>query len=234
MKSISLMTHLECTRCGAQYDADELIGLCTVDGGVLFARYDLERAAHELDRDETAARPRGVWQIPELMPVRSPAHVVTLGEGGTPLRPAPRLGALVGLRKLLIKEEGLNPTGSFKARGISAAVSRASELGVTAVTIPTAGNAGSALAAYGARAGMKVDVFMPRDTPVLFQTEVRVYGGGVHLVDGLIDRAGAMAREHAAQTGAFDVSTLKEPYRCEGKKTMGYELASALGGDCPT
>jgi threonine synthase len=137
----------------------------------------------------------------------------------------------LGFSALSIKEEGLNPTGSFKARGISAAVSRARELGVRALTIPTAGNAGSALAAYGARAGMRVDVFMPSDTPDLFKKEVRAYGAQVHLVDGLIDRAGAEARAHAAATGAFDVSTLKEPYRCEGKKTMGYELA--LEGELP-
>jgi threonine synthase len=174
-----------------------------------------------------------MWQIPELMPVHDPANIVSLGEGGTPLLPVPRLGERLGFSALYVKEEGLNPTGSFKARGISAAVSRARELGVRALAIPTAGNAGSALAAYGARAGMRVDVFMPSDTPDLFKKEVRAYGAHLHLVDGLIDQAGAEARAHAAATGAFDVSTLKEPYRCEGKKTMGYELALALGGELP-
>ena len=161
-----------------------------------------------------------------------PANIVTLGEGGTPLLAA-LLGAQLGFARLAIKEEGLNPTGSFKARGLAAAVSRAKELGVRAFTIPTAGNAGSALAAYGARAGIPVDVFMPVDTPALFKKEVRAYGATLHLVDGLIDQAGAEARAHAAQTGAFDVSTLKEPYRCEGKKTMGYELAAHFGWRLP-
>jgi threonine synthase len=215
------------------YSADELQTLCPEDGGVLYARYDLDRARGELDREEVAARAPGMWRIPELMPVRDPDNIVTLGEGGTPLLAVPRLGQRLGFSRLYVKEEGLNPTGSFKARGISAAVSKAKELGVRAFTIPTAGNAGSALAAYGARAGIPVDVFMPRDTPALFQKEVRAYGATAHLVDGLIDKAGAEARAHAAATGAFDVSTLKEPYRCEGKKTMGYELATQLDWRLP-
>jgi threonine synthase len=215
------------------YSADELQTLCPEDGGVLYARYDLDRARSELDREEVAARAPGMWRIPELMPVRDPANIVTLGEGGTPLLAVPRLGERLGFSRLYVKDEGLNPTGSFKARGISAAVSKAKELGVRAFTIPTAGNAGSALAAYGARAGIPVDVFMPRDTPALFQKEVRAYGATAHLVDGLIDKAGAEARAHAAATGAFDVSTLKEPYRCEGKKTMGYELATQLDWRLP-
>jgi threonine synthase len=231
--SLSLMTHLECTRCGRTYDADELQTVCPADSGVLYARYDLERARCELDRAAVAARATRLWQVPELLPVRQPDHVVTLGEGGTPLLPAPLLGRQLGFTQLSIKDESVNPTGSFKARGIAVAVSRAVELGVRALTIPTAGNAGAALAAYGARAGLPVDVFMPADTPALFQREVRAYGARLHLVDGLIDRAGALAREHAARTGAFDVSTLKEPYRCEGKKTMGYELAMQLGWRLP-
>jgi threonine synthase len=229
----SYLTYLECTRCGRTFDANELHTLSPEDGGVLYARYDLARARRELDRDQIATRLPGMWQIPELMPVRDAANIVTLGEGGTPLLPAPRLGERLGFSRLFIKDEGLNPTGSFKARGLSAAVSRAKELGVRALTIPTAGNAGSALAAYGARAGLRVDVFMPVDTPALFKKEVRAYGATVHVVDGLIDTAGAAARAHAAATGAFDVSTLKEPYRCEGKKTMGYELALALDWTLP-
>jgi threonine synthase len=229
----SLMTHLECTRCGQTYDADQLQSLCPDDAGVLYARYDLARARRELDRDQVAQRPRGLWQLPELMPVRDPRHIVSLGEGGTPLLAAPRLAAHLGFGGLWVKDEALNPTGSFKARGIAAAVSRAKELGATALTIPTAGNAGSALAAYGARAGMRVNIFMPADTPALFKKEVTAYGATIHLVEGLIDRAGAEARAHAAATGAFDVSTLKEPYRCEGKKTMGCELAMAFGWELP-
>lgn len=229
----TLMTHLECTWCGHTYDADVLQTLCPHDGGVLYARYDLARARRELDRDTVARRAPGLWQIDELMPVRDAANIVTLGEGGTPLLPTPRLGERLGFSQLSIKEEGLNPTGSFKARGIAVAVARAKELGARALTIPTAGNAGSALAAYGARAGLQVDVFMPADTPPLFQKEVRAYGATLHLVDGLIDAAGAQARAHAATTGTFDISTLKEPYRCEGKKTMGYELAMRLGWGLP-
>jgi threonine synthase len=229
----SLLTHLDCTRCGRTYSVDEPQTLCPVDGGVLYARYDLERARRILDREAMAARTPGMWRIPELMPVRDVANIVTLGEGGTPLLPAQRLGGRLGFSALYVKEEGLNPTGSFKARGISAAVSKARELGITALTIPTAGNAGSALAAYGARAGLRVDVFLPADTPALFLKELRAYGATAHLVDGLIDAAGAAARAHAAATGAFDVSTLKEPYRCEGKKTMGYELAMQVGWRLP-
>ncbi len=229
----SLLTHLQCTRCSRTYSADELQTLCPEDGGVLYARYDLERGRRELSRDEVAGRAAGMWRIHELMPVRERANIVTLGEGGTPLLSAPRLGARLGWPNLYVKEEGLNPTGSFKARGIGAAVSKANELGVTALTIPTAGNAGSALAAYGARAGMRVDVFLPADTPALFLKELRAYGATVHQVDGLIDQAGAEARVHAAATGAFDVSTLKEPYRCEGKKTMGYEVAMQLDWRLP-
>ena len=229
----SLLSHLECTLCGLAYDADELHNLCPNDGGVLYARYDLARAAATLDRDKVETRPPGIWRIPELMPVRDMVNIVTLGEGGTPLLKTPRLAAMLGPQELYVKEEGLNPTGSFKARGISAAISRARELGVTAFTIPTAGNAGSALAAYGARAGLRVDVFLPSDTPDLFKKELQAYGAGMHEVDGLIDAAGAEARAYAAETGAFDVSTLKEPYRCEGKKTMGYELAEAFGWTLP-
>lgn len=230
---VSLLTDLECTRCGHRYDADTLQTLCPDDGGVLYARYDLDRGRRELDRDAVSARAPGMWQIPELMPVRDSANIVSLGEGGTPLLAAPRLGGQLGFRNLYVKDEGLNPTGSFKARGLSAAVSKAKELGVRRFTIPTAGNAGSALAAYGARAGIPVDVFMPADTPDLFKKEVRAYGAILHEVDGLIDTAGAVARAHAAATGAFDVSTLKEPYRCEGKKTMGYELALRFGWSLP-
>ncbi|HLZ22240.1 MAG TPA: threonine synthase [Ktedonobacterales bacterium] len=230
---LSLLTHLECTRCGRSYSADELQTLCPEDGGVLYARYDLARGRRTLDRDEVASRRPGMWQIPELMPVRDPANIVTLGEGGTPLLATPRLGARLGFSRLQVKEEGLNPAGSFKARGISAAVSKAKELGVTAFTIPTAGNAGSALAAYGARAGIAVEVFLPADTPALFKKEMRSFGATLHEVEGLIDAAGALARARATEIGAFDVSTLKEPYRCEGKKTMGYEVAQQLGWKLP-
>ncbi|HWL85038.1 MAG TPA: pyridoxal-phosphate dependent enzyme, partial [Polyangiaceae bacterium] len=162
----SALSHLECTACGRKHDADAVMRLCPDCGKVLFARYDLARAARTLTKESLLRRPRGMWRWREIMPVRDPAQIVTLGEGDTPLLPAPRLGFGVS-----IKEEGLCPTGSFKARGISAAVSRARELGIESVAIPSAGNAASALAAYGARAGMKVHAFMPVDTPLLNQKE---------------------------------------------------------------
>jgi threonine synthase len=168
-----------------------------------------------------------------MMPVEDPANVVSLGEGGTPLLQADRLGSLAGFTRLWIKDEGGNPTGSFKARGLSAAISRAKELGVARVALPTAGNAGGAAAAYAAKAGMECHVFMPRDTPRVFQIECERYGARVMLVDGLIDACGRLVAERAAREGWHDVSTLKEPFRVEGKKTMGYELAEELGWTLP-
>jgi threonine synthase len=224
----SALSHLECTACGTSHDADRPQRLCARCGKVLFARYDLTRAARTLTKDALARRPRGMWRWREIMPVRDARHIVSLGEGDTPLVPAPRLGPAV-----LIKEEGLSPTGSFKARGISAAVSRARELGLTSLAIPSAGNAASALAAYGARAGMRVHVFMPVDTPIANQKECAVYGASVVLVRGLISDCGAIVRRRAEAEGWFDVSTLKEPYRAEGKKTMGLELAEQLGWELP-
>jgi threonine synthase len=224
----SALSHLECTACGARHDADRPARLCTQCGKVLFARYDLDRARRTLTKESVAARARGMWRWREIMPVRDPRHIVSLGEGDTPLLPAPRLG-----KGVFIKDEGLSPTGSFKARGISAAVSRALELGVTSVAIPSAGNAASALAAYGARAGMRVHVFMPVDTPLANQKECAVYGADVVLVRGLIHHCGAIVRRRAEAEGWFDVSTLKEPYRAEGKKTMGLEIAEQLGWDLP-
>jgi threonine synthase len=174
-----------------------------------------------------------MWRWRELLPVRDPQHVVSLGEGDTPLLAVPRLGARAGFRRLLLKDEGTNPTGSFKARGLSAAVSRARELGVRALAIPTAGNAGGALAAYAARGGLEAHVYMPADTPVLNQKECAAYGADVTLVRGLINDCGAWVRRRSAEAGWFDVSTLKEPYRAEGKKTMGLELAEQLGWKVP-
>lgn len=229
----SALTHLECTACGKTADADALATLCASCNKVLYARYDLERAKRTMTRESLAARPRGMWRWREIMPVRDAKNIVTLGEGDTPLLPAPRLGATAGMTRLMIKEEGLCPTGSFKARGIGAAVSRAVELGVKEVAIPSAGNAASALAAYGARAGMKVHVFMPVDTPELNKKEDAIYGADVTLVRGLINDCGAIVKKRAAQHGWFDVSTLKEPYRAEGKKTMGLEIAEQLGWELP-
>ena len=229
----SALTHLQCTACGREHDADRLQTLCPDCGKVIFARYDLGRAARTLTREAVAARPRGMWRWRELLPVRDAENIVSLGEGDSPLLPAPRLGALAGLKRLLVKDEGTNPTGSFKARGISAAVSRARELGARDVALPTAGNAGGALAAYAARAGLGAHVYMPVDAPELNRKESSVYGAEVVLVRGLINDCGAWVRRRASEHGWFDLSTLKEPYRAEGKKTMGLELAEQLGWEVP-
>jgi threonine synthase len=174
-----------------------------------------------------------MWRWLELLPVRDPSRVITLGEGGTPLLHAPHLGKMLGLTHLYVKDEGRNPTGTFKARGIAAAVSRAVELGVCGFVIPTAGNAGGALAAYTARAGLPAHVFMPADAPQSNQNEVKMAGAHLHLVNGLISDAGRESAALAKESGLFDVSTLKEPYRLEGKKTMGYEIALDLGWQLP-
>jgi threonine synthase len=225
----SFLAHLICTRCGASYERDRRVNLCPVCGGALFARYH----ARPLDRDAASERPRTIWRWHEMMPVEDPSHIVTLGEGGTPLLAAARLGARHGFSDLWIKDEAGNPTGSFKARGLSAAISKAKELGHTRIALPTAGNAGGAAAACAAKAGMECHVFMPEDTPPVFRIECERYGARVTLVKGLIDDCGRIVAERAPHEGWHDVSTLKEPFRVEGKKTMGYELAEDLGWTLP-
>ena len=229
----SCLTHLECTFCHANYDADRLIRTCPEDGKVLFARYDLESAANALPRKLLASRPSTMWRYGEVMPVRDPANIVSLGEGFTPLLRADRLARDIGIDCLLVKDEGGNPTGSFKARGLSAAVSKAAELGVTRFTMPSAGNAAGALSAYTAAGGMEAHVFMPADAPIANRVECEAYGARLTLVDGFITDAGKMSAEAASRLDLFDVSTLREPYRAEGKKTMGYEIAEQLGWDMP-
>jgi threonine synthase len=213
--------------------SEELHTVCPACGKVLFARYDLDAARAALDRSELTRRDPSMWRWFELMPVRDETNVVTLGEGGTPLLRAGRVEAKLGAREVYIKDEGLNPTGSFKARGLSAAVSKAKELGVTSIAIPSAGNAASALAAYGARASIETWIFMPADTPDAMKNECFVYGAHVELVQGLINDAGRIVREEGPSRGWFDVSTLREPYRAEGKKTMGLEMALQLGWRLP-
>ncbi len=227
----SRLAHLICTKCGASYERDRRVNVCPVTGcgGALFSRYHPSR----LDRDRVADRSHTIWRWHEMMPVEDPANVVTLGEGGTPLLRAERLGAGYGFSELWIKDEAANPTGSFKARGLSAAISRAKELGYTKLALPTAGNAGGAAAAYSARAGMECHVFMPEDTPPVFRIECERYGATVTLVKGLIDDCGRLVAERAPREGWHDVSTLKEPYRVEGKKTMGFELAEDFGWTLP-
>src|SRR5579859_7193710 len=219
------LTHLECSLCGKTVEADILQNLCPSCQSPLLARYDIPAIARQVTPQQIIARHHGIWRWQELLPVQDSAHQITLGEGDTPLIPAPRLAARLGLEALYIKDEGLNPTGSFKARGMAAAVSRAKQLGAKALVVPTAGNAGGAMAAYATYAGLEAHVFMPRDAPLLNQIEVQMYGAQLILVDGLINDAAKLAAAEAEKHGWFDVSTLKEPYRIEGKKTMGFELA---------
>ena len=222
----STLTHLEGALSGEKYPANELTNLDPSDDRPLLARYDLENAASTLTAESLAKRRTGgLWRWAELLPVRDRDHVVHLGEGDTPLLVQKRLGDALGVPRLSTKAEGLNPTGSFKARGMAAAVSRAVELGATSFTAPSAGNAGGALAAYGAAAGAGVTVLMPVDVSPANRDEVLAMGGRLILVEGLISDCGKISVELAKRIGAFDVSTLKEPYRVEGKKTMGFELA---------
>ncbi|MGW6197669.1 threonine synthase [Kribbella sp. NPDC055110] len=221
----SALSHLECPRCGATHDADQIIGLCPC-GSPLLARYDVP----SLSKADLAERSPDLWRYHELLPVRSPENVVTLGEGMTPLLPLPRYGAELGVDRLLMKDEGLIPTGTFKARGAAVGVSRAYEVGVRKIAMPTNGNAGSAWAAYAARAGMEALIAMPIAAPEICRREVIAVGARLQLIDGLIGDAAAYIRE---QPGYFDASTLKEPYRIEGKKTMGLEIAEQLGWQLP-
>jgi threonine synthase len=226
-------THLECSRCGAPYESEVPQHLSACCQKPLFPRYDLPAVAARLSREEVACRSADLWRYHELLPVRDPANAVRLGEGWTPLIEAPRLANRLGVARVWIKDEGQNPTGSFKARGLCMAISRAKELGVTEVALPSAGNAGSAAAAYGAAAGMRVHVMVPKDTPVPIVTEMRAFGADVQLIDGLITDCGAKVAEGAREHGWFDLATLREPYRVEGKKTMAYEVAEQLGWTVP-
>lgn len=228
----STLLRLECSRPACGHFADYRVrhNLCPVCQAPLLARYDLARARETFTREALQCRPNSMWRYGEVLPDSPP---VTLGEGMTPLIHARRLGAHLGLERLYIKEEGQNPTGSFKARGLSAAVSMAKALGVETIALPTAGNAGGAAAAYAALSGLHCVVAMPSDTPAAIVLETRACGADVRLIDGLISHCGAFIAEQAAQHGWYEVSTLKEPYRIEGKKTMGYELWEEFGGSLP-
>jgi threonine synthase len=231
---MSHLTHLECAvPCGAgPYDPAVEQHLCAC-GAPLLVRYDLDAAASSWSRESLGDREPTMWRYRELMPLAPGESPITLGEGFTPLVHARTLGSELGLERLYIKDESLNPTNSFKARGLSAAVTRARTLGAATLSIPSAGNAGNAMAAYAARAGIAAKVFMPRDVKTPFIRECELYGAEVTLVDGLITDAGRVAAERGRTLGWYDVSTLKEPYRIEGKKTMGYELAEQLGWRLP-
>jgi threonine synthase len=226
------LTHLECTRCQRQYPAGEIHTLCEC-GGPLFARYDLDKAAKNMRPGHLALREATLWRYDDVLPVDNPDYRISLGEGFTPLLTARRLGSSIGIPRLSIKDESGNPTGSFKARGLSLAVSMAKSLGATDVCLPSAGNAGSALGAYAARGGLKSHVFVPSDVAPMFVMEARSYGAEVVKVDGLITDAGRVCAERAAENGWYECATLKEPYRVEGKKTMGYEIAEQLGWKLP-
>ena len=231
--TLSYLSHLECSGCGKEYSHHQLHTFCPVCQSPLLAIYDLDSARKAVDRDEVSQRRKGMWRWHELLPVLNIENQIFLGEGDTPLLSLPHLETQLGLSHLYVKDESSNPTGSFKARGLAAAVSKARELGVEKVIIPTAGNAGGAMAAYAARAGLQAYIFMPKDTPFANIEESRMAGAEVVLVDGLISDAAGLAGEKARAEGWFDVSTFKEPYRLEGKKVMGYELAEAFNWELP-
>ena len=227
------ITHLECAACGLRHEAQRLLNLCHECGKPLLVRYDLEQAGRSLKRESLSGRRPDLWRYREVLPVENEADIVSLGEGWTPLLPAERLGKSLGLKALFIKDESQNPTQSFKARGMTAAVSMAKELGAKKLAVPSAGNAAGALAAYAARAGLECFIFMPRDTPRANIVECEQTGAHVTLLDGLITDCGAEVARRKDAEGWFDVSTLKEPYRVEGKKTLGYELAEQCDWSLP-
>jgi threonine synthase len=228
----NFVTHLECSLTGEHYEACNLHNLSRA-GRPLLVRYDLGQVRASLTRDALAQRPHDMWRWRELLPVRDAANIVSLGEAATPIVRLDRVGARIGVRDLLVKDEGRLPTGSFKARGLGMAVSMAKELGVTRIAMPTNGNAGAALAAYASRAGIETIVLCPADTPEINVREIAAQGARVYRVDGLIDECGAIVGEGAKAGHWFDFSTLKEPYRIEGKKTMGLELVEQLGWRVP-
>jgi threonine synthase len=229
----SFVTRLECSRCATPHDHSLVQNLCSRCAAPLLVKYELEELRQRMPKPSFVDRPATLWRYRELLPLEKPADAVSFGEPMTPIVPFPRIGAQVGIPRLLVKDEGVLPTGTFKARGAAVGVSRARELGVRTIALPTAGNAGAAWAAYGARAGIEVHVVMPETTPDVIQRETAAYGAKVYLVAGSIADAGAVVRKESVERGWFDASTLKEPYRIEGKKTMGFELVEQLGWDVP-
>jgi len=229
---MTFATEIVCPRCDNRFRLAQLLNLCSC-GSPLLVRYDLKKATAALAKSSLQGRSATLWRYRELLPVQDDINVVSLGEGFTPLLKAKTLSLELGLRRVWIKDEAQNPTGSFKDRGLCLAVSRAKELGVKKLAIPSAGNAGGSLSAYAARAGIEAHVFMPKDTPAANQIEAQQYGARLTLVDGLINDCGRIIAERKAAEGWFDVSTLKEPYRVEGKKTMGYEIAEQLKWKLP-
>lgn len=230
---MNFVTHLECSNCKLELESERLWNLCPSCKKPLLVRYDLDEIRKTVTRDDIAHREQNLWRYEEVLPVRKDIYKYTLGEGCTPLIYARNLGDRIKFSGLFIKEEGMNPTTSFKARGLVMAVSRAKELGVRALSIPSAGNAAGAMSAYAALAGIPAFVFMPKDVPQPFIAECKALGATVRLIDGLITDCGRIAANELVTHNRFDVSTLKEPYRLEGKKTMGYEVAEQLGWRLP-
>jgi threonine synthase len=233
MLNMSFLKHIQCSYCEMILDADQIHNLCPKCDKPLLVIYDLNKAKDKFPRDSLKDREQNLWRYHELLPVYKQKYRLTLGEGFTPLIRTKRLAEHQDIEHLYIKEEGVNPTTSFKARGLCVAISKAYEFGISSVSIPSAGNAAGALSAYAARAGIKAFVYMPKDVPTAFISECTALGATVRLVDGLITDCGKLAREEGKKHNRFDVSTLKEPYRIEGKKTMGYELAEQMDWKLP-
>jgi threonine synthase len=226
----SFSSHLSCSTCGQVYKKNSLQHLSHCCQKPLIVNYDNNVS---LQKEDLVGRENNMWRYQEMLPLEDSRNRITLGEGMTPIMPLTSIAHEYGFNDLILKDEGLNPTGSFKARGMSMAISKAKELGIKECVVPTAGNAGGAMSAYCAKAGIKATVIMPASTPVIFQAECQMYGAKVILVDGLIDKCGEMANDIETSTGAFNMATLKEPYRLEGKKTMGYEIAEQLEWQLP-
>ena len=229
---MSYVTHLECAKCGLTYDATEVHNLCTC-GGPLLVRYDLDKVKSSVTKQALAGRAASMWRYREFLPVEDDRNIVSLGEGMTPLLRAPTLGKAIGIEDLWVKDEGLNPTGTFKSRGAATGMSKVKEFGLKTVAMPTAGNAGGAWSAYAARAGVEMVVIMPVDAPAITMKECYAYGSRTYLVKGLISDAGKIVGKAVKKHGYFDASTLKEPYRIEGKKTMGLEILEQSGWEVP-
>lgn len=232
MTQFSFISHLECPKCNERYEENKIQQLCKC-GSPLLVRYDLEKAKKSFSKEELSKRPKSLWRYHEVLPVKNKEHIVSLGEGGTPLQPFTKLGEKYGLKNLYIKDEGIIPTGSFKTRGASVGVSKAKELGVTRLAMPTNGNAGAAWALYASKANIQATIVMPIDAPLITRKEVYIAGGDLHLINGLISDAGKVVAHLVREEGIYDASTLKEPYRIEGKKTMGYEIVEQLGWKVP-
>lgn len=233
LTAMPFVTHLECANCGKEFEAQQVHNLCTACQRPLWVRYDLDAVKNHFTKRELIGRPPTIWRYLELLPLEDPTNIVSLTETITPILDAPKLGAKFGLKNLLIKDESRLPTGSFKARGMAMAVTMAKEFGIRKLAVPTAGNAGGAMASYAARAGMESWVFMPEDTPAINRKECHLAGAHTYLVNGLIDDCGKLVADGTRAKGWFNLSTLKEPYRIEGKKTMGLELAEQFEWKLP-